>query len=372
MNIRHSINDGTFPSSAHLSIWYCRQMLARYHDIPVHLEGLDSETIKRGTKDFHDFLCFLYDQMYENPERFLIPVGPYDEYIKSSGKKPGAEKEHFTDTKESKLRNEFQKAIQYYGKFLYELGIRVNSLLGERCEITFSSEVYDEVKNASAIIRKDKSHEKRVEAWRALGIHFLEENGSVRIRSDKFPLMFIGLRLLCQAPESSYKYMNYLRGDFKGCVRTSPGIEDIKETLLPQHAQMIEQLEQALEELPMKVKIQRLRQITSGFQWKAEYHYKGKNIFGFYAEPAYLMFCLYFNDSKKVNQLSQQLMESDQELYLWFQSKFPKRECQCRYNRKVVFGAEARRICGLSSRAEVENPQAGDVEKSIMIMKYKI
>ena len=100
MNIRHSINDGTHPSSPHLSIWHSRHMLAGFHEVDEQVEGLCSEEIRKGEKDFHDFVCRMYDEMYKEPETFLIPVGPYDEYLKKAPPRQGAEKEHYTDTKE--------------------------------------------------------------------------------------------------------------------------------------------------------------------------------------------------------------------------------------------------------------------------------
>lgn len=369
MNIRHAINDGTHPSSPHLSIWFCRQMLAEFHEVNESVEGFSSDEIKKGQQDFHDFVCRMYNEMYNEPESFMIPVGPYDEYLKTAKTRKGAEKEHYTDTKESKLRNEFQKAIQFYAKFLYEIGIRAESVSRESHALNIDSDSFDEAKKASGISRRNPHPGNRQTAWKILGIRFHEKNGTVEISNSRFPGMFIGLWMLCYAPESAYKYMNYLRVDFQGCHRAMPGIKDIKETLLPKHALMIDKLEEALEGLPMKVKIQRLRNITSGFQWKAAYSYKGKSVFGFYAEPKYLMLCIYFNDTQNINQMSEKLLQTDRDLFDWFQTKFQERTCKCRYNRRAVFEEEKRRICGLSCRAEVENPEESDVADSIKIMK---
>ncbi|MCG8568863.1 MAG: hypothetical protein MJB14_01865 [Spirochaetes bacterium] len=369
MNIRNSINDGTHPSSAHLSIWYCRQMLADFHEVDEQAEGLSLDQIRKGEKDFHDFICRMYDEMYRVPGSFQIPVGPYDEYMKKAGTNKVAEKAHFTDAKESKLRNEFQQAIQYYAKFLYEIGIRGESISPGNYMLNITSSSYAEAKKASRLSYVKSNPEDKQEAWEILGIQIREENSLVKLSNTKNPYMFIGLWLLCHAPESAYKYMNYLRVDFKGCHRAIPGIEDIKETILPEHGIIIDRFEEVMVKLRIKRKIQRLRNITSGFQWKVEYIYKGKNIFGFYAEPKYLMLCIYFNKVENINELCRKILEMDEELFQWFQAKIPERLCKCRSNRWAAFGENRRRICGLSCRAEVVNPSTSDVTDSIKIMK---
>ena len=344
-------------------------MMAGFHEVDEKVEGLCSKEIRVGQKDFYNFVCRMYEEMYKEPGSFLIPVEPYDEYLKKAETWKGAEKEHSTDAKECKLRNEFQKAIQYYAKFLYEIGIRAESISTGNHELLITSYSYEEAKKASSMTHGNSNPGKRQAAWKILGIRFVEENSMVKISNYKNPAMFIGLWMLCHVPESAYKYMNYLRVDFKGCYRTRPDIEDIKETLLPKHALIIGRLEKAMRDLPMKMKIQRLRNITSGFQWKVAYTYKSKNVFGFYAEPKYLMLCIYFNNAQNINEMCMKLLEMDRKLFRWFQSKFPERLCKCRYNRRVVFGEERRRICGLSCRAEIENPDVSDVEDSIKIMK---
>jgi len=352
-----------------LSLWYCRNMLAGFNEVDEKVEGFTSEEVRRGEKDFYDFICRMYEDMYKKPESFMIPVGLYDEYLKKAATKKRAEKKHYTDARESRLWNEFQHAIQYYAKFLYEIGSRAKYISAVSHALHITEYHYEEAKKASEMTYINGDHESRREAWNMLGMRFVNQNGMVTLSNQRNPDMFIGLWILCRAPESACKYMNYLRVDFKGCYRAMPQIEDIRETMLPKHARMIDRLEEAMADLPMKRTVQRLRNITSGFQWKVAYTYKVKNVFGFYAEPKYLLVCIYFNDVKNINEMAGKLLKTDIDLFGWFKAKFPERLCKCRNNRWVVFGKERRRICGLSCRADVENPKISDIAASIKVMK---
>ena len=81
------------------------------------------------------------------------------------------------------------------------------------------------------------------------------------------------------------------------------------------------------------------------------------------------MLCIYFNDSKNIEVFSKTLYEENTELFSWFTKQFPERICKCKSNRKVDFGDETRRICRLSNRAEIVNPNADDVKNALYILK---
>lgn len=100
--------------------------------------------------------------------------------------------------------------------------------------------------------------------------------------------------------------------------------------------------------------------------------YKGKNICGFYADNESFMLCIYFNHFQNISEFANLLYEEDHDLYLWFKEQFPERLCKCRNNRRVTFGDESRRICGLSNRAEIVNPDDYDVDKALYVLrKYR-
>ena len=52
--------------------------------------------------------------------------------------------------------------------------------------------------------------------------------------------------------------------------------------------------------------------------------------------------------------------------------QFPERLCKCPGNRRVCFGEEPSRICGMSNRVEIVNPDKEDVERALYILrKYR-
>lgn len=81
------------------------------------------------------------------------------------------------------------------------------------------------------------------------------------------------------------------------------------------------------------------------------------------------MICIYFYSHLNIAYMSKRLQEENYDLYQWYKSKFPERLCKCRYNRRVQFGEEYRRICGFSNRAEIKNPTDQDLNNSIEVIK---
>jgi hypothetical protein len=357
-------------SSAEKSIWHSIMMLAPYQDVPIENNTeFNQKDYMSGEKEFYSFMKTLYTDMFENPAKYSIPTTDYDEYIQNRKPKKDTEKQHYTDTKECNLRNTFQQAIQFYPKFFYELGLRAEKIRERDYALVLSMERYEEVIQSLEWKHICKENEHRYKAISSLGIETQQIEEKCYIISRNYPKMFLGLWILCSAPESKYKYMNFLRLDYKGYNRLIPDIEDIKETLSNEHRQIIDLLQLSLKDLNMKVKVKALRNITSGSRWKIEYALKGRNVFGFYGEPNYLMICIYFNDAKNISEMSAQLEKNDLRLFQWFCSKFPERLCKCPSNRCVTLGETKRRICGLSNRAEIENPNSEDVENSIRVLK---
>lgn len=204
------------------------------------------------------------------------------------------------------------------------------------------------------------------------GIRVSEIGGIVHIVHGEYPRMMGGIAYLCKAPNSKYKWMNFLRLDFKNAYSPIPTVNDICKTLSARSSEAVRKLENNLAGMSVKVKIKPLRGIVSDFKRKVEYVYKGKNICGFYADNESFMLCIYFNHFQNISEFANLLYEEDHDLYLWFKEQFPERLCKCPNNRRVTFGDESRRICGLSNRAEIVNPDDCDVDKALYVLrKYR-
>lgn len=357
-------------STAQKSIMHCIRMLAPFQKSDA---GIGSKFLKEdiyaAEEEVYRFIRELYTDMYHSPGKYFIPAAPYDEYIKSAKQKAGIEKMHYTDSRECNLRNTFQQAIWFYPGFFYQIGLHAQEIREKDYALVIAGKDLEEVKASMEWKHIYKENSCRYEVMRLLGLETEQAGESFYITNKNYPRMFLGLWLLCHVPDSKYKYMNYLRLDFQGLYRAMPGIEDIMMTLTEEHAGIIAAIQSAIDCVKLKLRIKPLRNITSGSRWKAEYLLKNKNVFGFYAEPGYLMLCVYFNDVKNINEMSRRLEETDYGLFQWFSGKFPERLCKCPSNRWASFGGSRRRICGLSCRAEIENPNQPDVDNCIRILK---
>lgn len=82
---------------------------------------------------------------------------------------------------------------------------------------------------------------------------------------------------------------------------------------------------------------------------------------------------IYQNDDtvRIIHTTYKQAME-EHELFQWFKNQFPERLCKCPNNRRVYFGNEPRRICGLSNWAEIVNSDDYDIDRALCILrKYR-
>ncbi|MDR0302502.1 MAG: hypothetical protein LBI04_09365 [Treponema sp.] len=368
MNIPGVKNYAEHKSSAQKSIWHSMMMLSRFEEVSIKKCEFKKADLIAGEKDFYQFIKNIYKDMYADPAKYVIPVKEYDDYIKTKKDDSTFVKMHKTDAIECNLRNTFQQAIEFYPKYFYAMGLAADGI----CKKTFSL-IISKSKYAKALSSLDKPHirgenKQRLQALENLGIKVKEVDGKINLFCKEAPKMFLGLYVLCSAPESKFKYMNYLRLDYKGYYRGMPEIDDIKLTLPAKNAVLIDSIIKVLAEIKLKYKVKPLRSIISSHGWKVEYTLKGKNVFGFFAEPDYLAFYIYFNDAKNITQMSQKL-ENDSVLFKWFCDKFPERLCKCRSNRAVMFGSEKRRICGLSNRAEIINPDNDDLQKITTVIQ---
>ncbi len=343
----------------HRSIKHCLDMIAPF-------EGSEHQ-IKDGQLQFYRFMVSLYRNMYEDPEKYMVFPKPYEEYIaKPKGKK---EKEHTSNSRESTLRNTFQQAIQFYALYFYNLGVNCDGIDEKDGSLAIAKEKYFDVLNRMNSIHDSKYNAERYEVLSQLGVRTYENDDKVSITIMGYSNAMSGVQYLCKAPDSKYKWMNFLRLDYKNAYSPIPTVDDICKTLPLERAELVGILEDNLSDFKIKKKIRPLRGIVSDFKWKVEYSYKGKNICGFYADNSYFMLCIYFNNFQNITDFAADLYAEDIKLFQWFKKQFPERLCKCPSNRRVYFGDESRRICGMSNRAEIVDPDNNDIENALYILK---
>lgn len=346
------------------SIKHCLSMIAPF-------EASDEQR-KDGQVQFYEFMVSIYQGMYEKPEDYLVFPIPYEEYIakrKQKNIEKKKEKEHVSDSRESTLRNTFQQAIQFYALYFYNAGMKCKGIDEQSGALVISKEEYASVLQQMNRIHESEYNVERYEVLSRLGIQVYENKEAVQIVHKTYKRLMEGVLYLCEAPDSKYKWMNFLRMDYKNAYVPIPTVDDICKTLPARSVDAVKKLEEQLLGMKIKAKIRPLRGIVSDFKWKVEYSYKSKNICGFYADNEYFMLCIYFNRAENITEFSKSLQEEDSELFQWFRNQFPERLCKCQSNRRVYFGDEPRRICGLSNRAEIVNPSDKDIEKALYILK---
>ena len=349
------------------SIKHCLDMIAPFEMSNQHKED--------GRFQFYQFMVSLYREMYQQPEEYMVFPKPYEEYarkLKEQEAQKKKEKAHVNNSKESTLRNTFQQAIQFYALFFYNIGLKSKGIDEQSGALIILKEEYIDVLNKMNRIHESKYNAERYEVLSKLGIQIYQNDHTVRIAHTTYKRAMEGIEYLCKAPDSKYKWMNFIRLDFKNAYSPIPTVNDICKTLPVRSAEAVKKLEDNLSGINIKAKIKPLRGIVSDFKWKVEYAYKGKNICGFYADNEYFMLCIYFNYFENINEFSKILYEEDHELFQWFKNQFPERLCKCPNNRRVYFGNEPRRICGLSNRAEIVNPDDYDIDKALCVLrKYR-
>lgn len=351
---------------AQSSIRHCIDMIA-----PFEMSNQQED----GLLQFYQFMVSLYREMYERPEEYMVFPKPYEDYmarLKVRESKEKKEQRHSADSRESTLRNTFQQAIQFYALYLYRIGVASKGIDAGTGALVVRKEDYNDVTEQMKRIHEAKYNAGRYEKMTKQGIRVSENGDTVRIVYGEYPQMMQGIAYLCKAPESKYKWMNFLRLDFKNAYSPIPSVEDICKTLSAESVEAVAKLENDLSELNVKTRIKPLRGIVSDFKWKVEYVYKGKNICGFYADHEYFMLCIYFNHFQNINGFAKILYEEDYDLFQWFKKQFPERLCKCPNNRRVYFGEEPQRICGLSNRAEIVNLDGHDMDRGLDVLrKYR-
>lgn len=360
-------------SSLQNSIYHSLCMLASFKEFEVSFQdGIDKKDYLEGEAQFYQYVKNIYFDMYHNNEKYKLDSLKYDEYMRSEQKsrkgKFMVEKQHYQDAKESSLRNQFQQSVSFFFKFLYELGN--DSLL---CNDSFSLKIteagYNNVLKNAMTAKVRKEAEQRVQILLDNGITKQESEDGYIFSCKNYPKMFLGLVVLCRAPDSKYKWMNYLRLDYKRYSSIMPDISDIEETVPKHMTQKIHLFTETLKDFPLKMKVKPLRNINSDFKWKIEYTYKGKSCIGFHLDYDSFLVCIYFNNSENITALSDNLKETDTNLFEWYRNHIPERLCKCPNNRWVTLGDTRRRICGMSNRLDVKEPNEYDLENCISVLR---
>lgn len=352
---------------AQRSIRHCLDMIAPF-EMP---KGQKEE----GLSQFYQFMVSIYQGMYLEPEKYLVFPQPYEEYttkLRQKGLENKREKEHANDSRESTLRNTFQQAIQFYASFFYNIGLKSKEIDDSSGSLIITKEEYAAVTDQLSRMHESKYNAARYDVLTELGIGIHEDKENIYIVHKTYKRAMRGIEYLCKAPDSKYKWMNFLRLDYKNAYAPFPTVNDICKTLPSKSSETVKRLESDLAGKKISSKIKPLRGIVSDFRWKVEYVYQGKNICGFYADNEYFMVCIYFNHFQNINAFAKSLYEENRDLFQWFKNQFPERLCKCPNNRKVYFGDESRRICGLSNRAEIVNPTDHDIDNALYILrKYR-
>lgn len=343
-------------TAAQRSVAHCLAMLA------------PGETEDPGERAFYDFMRSLYTDMEKEPEAFYVFSAPYEAYLRQRTERnaPRPEKAHAADSRESSLRNTFQHQIQFYASYLYALGCRGQwTETGLRLTRVAMAQVQKEMERTP----DKKQHALRYALLRDRGLRTEEKGEEFLFSFPDAPEIAEGWKTLCLSPETPYKWMNFLRLDFRNAAGTAPSVVDICKTLPQKYTQVIREMEESLSAFPLKKRIRPLRGIVSDFQWKVEYVSRGKNMLGFYAHPDSLTLCVYFNDFRNINVLAAWLESEEPALFEWFRAQLPERLCVCPYNRRVKLGEENRRICGFSNRTETRDPTPRDVENALRVFR---
>ncbi len=217
---------------AQRSVRHCLDMLAPF-----------SSAERQIQRQFYQLMVSIYHGMYESPEAYLVFPAPYEAYLqKRQNTKKGKEKEHAADARESTLRNTFQQAIQFYASYFYTLGLHGKGILLQSGALVMSMEDYAGVRNQMNRIHESHYNAERYDVLEKLGIELHENGDTIEITHKIYPHAMAGLLYLCQATESKYKWMNFLRVDFKNAYSKVPTVDDICKTLPPQSREVVKLL----------------------------------------------------------------------------------------------------------------------------------
>ena len=371
-------NHAGHDSSVQKSIWYYLMMLAKFEEVKVSIDGFDEKCIIKGEKDFYTFIKMLYQDMYTNPDTYAIPITEYDEYMKSIDLDKAFSNNHKGDAKESKIRNRFQQAIQFYSNYFWKLGSVADDICNEKYELVISKSKYTNVLKSLDNPHIKNENSQRLNALMDRGIVVNENIKKYSISCKKTPKMFLGLQVLLTVPESKYKTenkfkrLNYFRLDYKGYYRPMPEIEDIKMTMEKGHCNILTLLLSQFENIKTRYALYPMASILPFNKWKVDFWLgNNKRIFGFYAGPGFLSVHISFKTPENLKRIIAILEKDDPKLFEWFRDKFTEVFHDCPRNKVIMFGNQKKHLCCGSSGGtmEIVNPNENDVKRFITIIK---
>lgn len=150
---------------AQRSIRHCLAMLAPF-EMPKQYEN-------DGLLQFYQFMTAIYEEMYQDPEKYLVFPKPYEAYLANSSllnTQKKKEKEHVSNSRESTLRNTFQQAIQFYALYFYHIGLQCKDKDGPSDCIILSKEAYLHVTSQMSRIHDAKHNADRYALLADLGM----------------------------------------------------------------------------------------------------------------------------------------------------------------------------------------------------------
>lgn len=371
-------NHEGYSSSAQKTILYCIMMLAKFEEVKVIIDGFDEKSVIKGEKDFYLFMETLYHDMYENPDTYAIPTAEYDKYIKSINLEKVFANSHKGDAKESKLRNTFLKAIQFYSDYFWNLGSAADEICNENYELVISRLKYDNVLRSLDNQYTKNENRRRLTALADNGIAVKENGKNCYISCRKAPKMFLGLRVLLTVPKSKYitenkfKRLNYLRLDYKGYYRPMPEIEDVKLTLKKEHSEILTLLLSLFGNYKTRYAVYPMASILPFNKWKVDY-WLGNNqrLFGFYASPDFLSFRVSFKTPENLIRIIKILEKMDIKYFEWFRNNIKEVFHDCPRNKVIMFGNQEKHLCCGSSGGtmEIANPNKNDVKNMLTLIE---
>jgi len=365
-------------SPAQKSIWYCSMMLAKFEEVKVSIDGFDNKSVIKGEKEFYTFMKTLYQDMYANPDTYAIPAEEYVEYIKSIDVEKVFANSHKGNAKESKLRNRFLQAIQFYQDYFWKLGLAADEICNAQYELVISKAKYSSVLKSLDNPNIKNENKQRLNALSARGIMVNENNKKIYITCGEAPKMFLGLRVLLTVPESKYKTenkfkrLNYLRLDYKGYYRPMPEIEDVKPTMKKEQSDILTLLLSLFDNFKTRYALYPMAGILPFNKWKIDYWLgNNKRIFGAYASPDFLSFRISFKTPENLIRIINILEKNDLKLFEWFRDNIKEVFHDCPRNKIIMFGNQEKHLCCGSSGGtlEIVNPDKSDVKNIVALVK---
>ncbi|MFW6287611.1 MAG: hypothetical protein ACOC2J_02555 [bacterium] len=229
----------------------------------------------------------------------------------------------------------------------------------------------DDYQNIIKSLRLSKvrgQEEKRLTALKDLGLEIDRKQDKIFISCEHYPDMLAALSLLCKSGTKKYAYTNFIRCDFRGVKSYKPSIEDVVAVIPEVYKSMVLEMDSMMESMNCRRTINPLKTRLLNQQWKVAYKKKGKSVYAFEADVDKLNSIAYFNYPENISKMGYLLKEESVSLYKWFYNCFELMECSCKNNKLVDIGGKKKRICGLSNRMDIYNPDKKEFEN----MKYII